>query len=498
MSVLGQTENKKNDATDTSYQEESICGYVLSRVIQGQAPLIDFLTYEHFKKSFYGILYEASISKFKNGSRLSVADIVNDIFEDVADKRSIINGLNTLIRQSDMSFEIIKGFAFDLDERFKCVKIRELLRVASDSMTGYKHFGDIVKDITVLHDRLNELTYVQSVDTDFEHEDMMDNFFDNFYKDEQPSISSGLIQLDNLIGGFANGELIIIGGRPGMGKTALCVHIVGHAAEAGYNILNFALEMTPKQNSSRFASMISRKYCQSGVSYKNLFEGKHKVSNDLVEPIRQKVKEIKLQIKHSHKSPFTVDGIINYAEQHSHTLKRENKRLDMIVIDYLQIISMGNKRDAHLEIGDVTGKLKQLAKKLNIPVILLSQLNRESEKEKTITSKRPSLTHLRQSGKIEEDADKVLLPFRPSYYEKNIHISRREWDDDYMEIIVAKNRMGDGGTAQLKAEMSTNYFYDEHDYHNNPNAGLTPHGISKKESSQSNKKSKETTEGWDN
>jgi replicative DNA helicase len=118
----------------------------------------------------------------------------------------------------------------------------------------------------------------------------------------------------------------------------------------------------------------------------------------------------------------------------------------------------------------MTGRLKRLAKELDVPVVLLSQLNREIEKEKGIKDKRPSMAHLRDSGSIEQDADVVMFPFRPSQYEKKEN--NKKYRDDYMEIIVDKNRQGETGIVKVYCNMAKNFICDT----DQEDDGLTPYG----------------------
>jgi replicative DNA helicase len=192
-------------------------------------------------------------------------------------------------------------------------------------------------------------------------------------------------------------------------------------------------------------------------------------SNEYFQRAFDASKKRKKQITHNYGN-LSIDEIVSFSVQHAHSLSRENKQIDFIVIDYLQIIKMQNKRDAHLEIGEITGKLKQLAKMLNCAVLCLSQLNRAIE---GIGDKRPVLQHLRQSGKIEEDADMVLFPYRPSYYERDTDESQREWCEDYFEIIVEKNRVGNKGIAKIKCNMAVNFFENGEFDQKSDNAGRT-------------------------
>lgn len=469
--ILNQTENNSINI-DNIEQQEAFLRYVAHQAFSGGYNPFTFIKPQHFTDDMLSILYE-KITEYTNaGKRLTLSSLEH-IAGYYKDQKKALDYIQSLINHQPYNFKMVEMFAYDIDERYKLNQIKQQVTWFLSSLENYKGFDALTQDLSVLNNNLADLTYCASVTKNvFEHTEALDDFIKNFYDKSKVTISSGLKSLDRYIDGFGQGELIVVGGRPSMGKTALLIHFAATAAEAGKNVLNFALEMTNDQNMARFIARDAYKENpQSSLNYTDIPRKK------LTDAIYQKAfKDAKKKIKpilHNYDQSLDVDGIIRFAEQHAHKLKRKDETLDLIVIDYLQIIRMKNKRDAHLEIGEVTGKLKALAKKLAVPIILLSQLNRDIEKSDTpITEKRPKLTHLRQSGKIEEDADKVLFPFRPVYYERDIASADREYRDDYMEIIIAKNRQGETGIASLRAFMGKNFFTDT----DSLDDGLTAHG----------------------
>jgi replicative DNA helicase len=248
-------------------------------------------------------------------------------------------------------------------------------------------------------------------------------------------IPSGFYELDRLTNGFEGGELVIIGARPAMGKTAFALNIAYNVAKAGKKVLFFSLEMTKKQLSLRMNSMISEvplHKIKSGMLSENDVE---KIANSYIENagVLRKI-DLVDNISYLHdimKISYSVDNV------------------DLIIIDYLQLIKTKDKYQMrYQELADIVNTLKFLSKDLNVPVIALAQVNREVEKK---VDKRPTLADLRESGDIEATADVVIFLHREGYYKGNN-------DDNTAEVIVAKNRNGENGNFQLMFDRKIQKF----------------------------------------
>jgi replicative DNA helicase len=250
-------------------------------------------------------------------------------------------------------------------------------------------------------------------------------------------LPSGFYELDMLTSGFNGGELIIIGARPGMGKTAFALNIAYNIALAEKNVLFFSLEMGEKQISLRTCSMISD---IPVVKIKNGFlndKEVEKIVNSYVENA-ETLKRIAL-----------IDDVSDLSDIIKTAYSEES--VDIVIIDYLQLIKTKNKYQMrYQELADIVNSLKFLSKDLNIPVIALAQVNREVEKK---ADKRPTLADLRESGDIEAAADLVMFIHREGYYKKD-----RSADDNIAEIIIAKNRNGESGIVKLYFNKSVQKF----------------------------------------
>jgi replicative DNA helicase len=274
-------------------------------------------------------------------------------------------------------------------------------------------------------------------------------------------LSTGLIDLDQKLGGLHPSDLLILAARPSMGKSALAVNIAFHVARnyawepqpdgtkktvSGGVVAFFQLEMSADQLAMRMLADVS------GVSGDRLRKGEI----DAVEFGR--VRDAALEIQDA---PLFIDdtGGITMAKlaARSRRLKRMHG-LDLIVVDYLQLVTMGGKVDNRVqEVSAITQGLKTLAKELAVPVIALAQLSRQVENRE---DKKPQLSDLRESGSIEQDADCVMFIYREEYY-----LSRTEpregtpehltWQDQMdqvaglAEVIIGKQRHGPIGTVKL-------------------------------------------------
>src|SRR5579872_751896 len=232
-------------------------------------------------------------------------------------------------------------------------------------------------------------------------------------------LATGLTDLDSRMGGLQPSDLIILAGRPGMGKTALATNIAynvakawsgevradGHMATVNGGIVGFfSLEMSAEQLATRIISE------QTGIPSNKIRRG------DIDEADFEKIKDISIELQNL---PFYVDetgGLtVGQLAARARRLKRQ-RGLDLLVVDYLQLLQGSTRRAAEgrvQEITEITTRLKALAKELNIPILALSQLSRQVEARE---DKRPQLSDLRESGSIEQDADVVLFVFREEYY----------------------------------------------------------------------------------
>ncbi len=246
-------------------------------------------------------------------------------------------------------------------------------------------------------------------------------------------VPSGFNDLDRMTNGFQNGDLIIIAGRPSMGKTAFVLNAALNAAvDHSKKIGIFNLEMTARQLVLRMLSALS------GIGVSSLRTGF--VNNEQMDRIvtsMDKLKKVRIYIDDT--SFLSVADIRTKARK----MKIE-KDIDMLIIDYLQLIqgTGSSSQNRTQEISEISRSLKILAKELDIPIIALSQLNRAVESR---DDKRPMMADLRESGAIEQDADVIMFIYRDEVYNRN-----KEENRGKAEIIIGKQRNGPIGSVELQ------------------------------------------------
>lgn len=275
---------------------------------------------------------------------------------------------------------------------------------------------------------------------------VMDTVMDDvLYRMEHPDevfdIATGYAALDTVLGGgFQRGDLVIVAARPGMGKTSLALGMALKQAELYKKKIGiFTLEMNPVQLGHRAAAI------EAGINSKKFRSGK--MDNYETNAFMQAVVNLSdLPIYFDGQQSATIKDVCAKARK----IHREFG-IEVLYIDYLQLMLHGDSKYATLEIGQITRALKLLAQELNVPIVLLSQLNRGVEQR---PNKRPMLSDLRQSGSIEQDADTVLFIYRDEMYHEN---STRPGQAD---VIVAKQRNGETVPVTLGYESITTKFFD--------------------------------------
>ena len=369
---------------------------------------------------------------------------------------------STTIRQAIEYSKIV----YDMHIRRELIKISETMTENASNKILDLPGNKIIEDSERL---LFDLAEKGSFNTSFIKFDQALNYTiemaSNAFKNEEGivGVPTGLTDLDDRLGGMHNSDLLIIAGRPSMGKTALATNIAFHAAkklqEKGTksSIAFFSLEMSSEQLSTRILAE------QSRIKSNDIRRGR--ISEEQFDKFIETSKNISELPLYIDETPaISIAAMSNRARR----IKRLHG-LDLVVVDYIQLMSAANTRDGRVqEISEITKGLKALAKELSVPVLALSQLSRAVEHRDI---KKPQLSDLRESGSIEQDADVVMFVYREAYYLEKLEprpatVEHADWQakmnevSNLAEIIIGKQRHGPTGNINVEFEAMFTKFRD--------------------------------------
>ena len=449
--------------------EQALLGAIISNNLALEK-VENFLEPEHFSSKINGLIFK-TLKKLISNDQIADLNTLKVFLENDPDFISN-GGISYLLKISENSISIINSkqygeLIYDLFIR------RKLIDVGTDLINGsYDDYED--QNSNIIIEKTESDLYNLTNDGDSQKgpkqfDDILSltiDYAEKAYKksDEVVGLKTGLNDFDKKIGGLHKSDLIIIAGRPSMGKTAFATNIASNICNKKINnkqtnVLFFSLEMSSEQLATRILSEISQ-ISSEGIRTGNL----SKTDFEKIIKASEKLKELSLFIDDS--PALTISSI----RTRSRRLKRKHG-LDLIIIDYLQLISGESKNlndNRVKEISDITRGLKAIAKELNIPVVALSQLSRKVEERE---EKRPQLADLRESGSIEQDADLVVFLYREEYYlarteppegtEKHVMwTSKMEKVHNIAEAIVAKHRHGPISRVKLHFNSTNTKFSD--------------------------------------
>ncbi len=264
-------------------------------------------------------------------------------------------------------------------------------------------------------------------------------------------ISTGFIDIDRMTDGLHPGQLIIIAGRPSMGKTAFALNIAAHVARNSLPVGIFSLEMRAEELAIRLISAVGK------IPQDELKSGK--ITTDNWSEFYKACQELQLDNINVQIAPSSTLSLFNIRSR-ARQLKVRFGRLGLIVVDYLQLMTSDTNRNYEnraTEVATISRGLKSLARELEVPVIALSQLSRKVEERRD--SKRPMMSDLRESGAIEQDADVIIFLHREAVYEMTPE------NEKLAEVIIGKQRSGPTGVIEMiyegKFTLFLNKLHDE-------------------------------------
>ena len=422
-------------------------------------------------KNFYDPMHQKiymAIEKLIYSGMLANPITLKNYFENEKDELNIPNYLFKITKFSTSSRQAIEysKLIYDLYVKRELIKISENIIDTAKSNDLDNDGKSIIENLEKsLFDLAEKGSFSSSLVKFDEAMKMTIEMASSAYKNEEGivGVPTGLTDLDYRLGGFHKSDLLIIAGRPSMGKTALATNIAFNAAKKIQNdgrkstIAFFSLEMSSEQLSTRILAE------QSRIKSNDIRRGKISEEQfDKFIEISKNISELPLYIDET--PAISIAALSNRA--------RRIKRLyglDMVVVDYIQLMKASNFREGRVqEISEITQGLKALAKELSVPVLALSQLSRAVEHR---DDKKPQLSDLRESGSIEQDADVVMFVYREAYYlqgkePRPATVEHAEWQakmndvSHLAEIIIGKQRHGPTGNVMLEFEAMFTKFKD--------------------------------------
>ncbi len=403
----------------------------------------EILIPEDFYRQAHQKIFQVMIKLNDKGKAVDLITVMEDL--SAANELEDVGGVSYLseIAASVPTAANVEFYARIVEEKSL---LRRLIRTATNiAQDGYAREDEVEDLLSEAEKSIMEVASRKNTGAFQNIKDVLVRTYDNIEllhnrKGDVTGIPTGFAELDRMTAGFQRNDLIIVGARPSVGKTAFALNIAQNVAtKTEENVAIFSLEMGSEQ-------LVMRMLCAEGnINAQNLRTG---ALTD------EDWRKLTMAMGSLSNSGIYIDDTpgIRIAEIRSkcRRLKQENG-LGMILIDYLQLIQgNGSSRDnRQQEVSEISRSLKQLARELQVPVIALSQLSRGVEQRQ---DKRPMMSDIRESGSIEQDADIVAFLYRDDYYDKESE------DKNIIEIIIAKQRNGPVGTVQLAFVKEYNKF----------------------------------------
>ena len=459
-------QNDSKELPNNIEAEQSVIGSVLV-----SNEIFDEINMMVASKNFYDPMHQkifAAIEKLIYSGMLANPITLKNHFENEKDEINIPEYLVKITKFSTSSRQTIEysKLIYDLFVKRELIKISENI-IDTAQLNDLDQDGQsIIENFEKsLFDLAEKGSFSSSLVKFDEAMKMTIEMASNAYKNDEGivGVPTGLTDLDDRLGGLHKSDLLIIAGRPSMGKTALATNIAFNAAKKIQDdgrkstIAFFSLEMSSEQLSTRILAE------QSRIKSNDIRRGR--ISEDQFDKFIETSKNISGLPLYIDETPaLSIASLSNRA--------RKIKRLyglDMVVVDYIQLMRAANFRDGRVqEISEITQGLKALAKELSVPVLALSQLSRAVESRDI---KKPQLSDLRESGSIEQDADVVMFVYREAYYLEKLEprpatVEHAEWQSkmnevsNLAEIIIGKQRHGPTGNIMLEFEPMFTKFKD--------------------------------------
>jgi len=395
--------------------------------------VVETIRPEYFYNSQHKEIYNVILRMFTSGANADVITVLNEIekleiFESSISARKYLSSLADILPSTANIASYCKIVSDKYYIRSLAVAAKEILNeIQIDSSDAQKLIDSAEQKIYNIRQGKNIQGLVHIGVAINEAYDRLGKL-SGPDREKYIGARTGFSSLDTVTSGLNKSDLIIIAARPGMGKTSFAMNIATNVAKhsSGKEVVVFSLEMSREQLATRLLST------ESKIDSQTLRNGS--LPNE---------DWIKLATNAGYLStlPIYIDDTGGITVQQMKAKLRRTKNLGLVIIDYLQLMDSTSKSDNRVVVvSEITRQVKLMAKELDVPVILLSQLSRNPDQR---TDKKPQLSDLRESGSIEQDADIVLFLYRESYYNKECE------NKNISQCIIAKNRHGQQGSVDL-------------------------------------------------
>lgn len=406
------------------FAEQNVVGSLL---MDGEAidRIAAFLEPEMFTSELLGRVYLEYLRGYENGYPVNLVTVRERLCGDKMPESVVAESLKECVSVTVTSAQI-KSYAEAVRDDYKAAQVGKLLSGTRVTAAGVnEQIGQLLTELEALRDdKAAKAKTLAQIAAEYQN---------NYFCEHPDGLKVGLPNLDDMIGGLEGGDIIVIGARPAVGKSALVTQITTNLAEQGKKIGFYNLEMSDKQMYERFVASqngLGLTRIRRAVKFLGDEEKRFKMANNAL----------------AERSNIVIStGAKTVSE-----IRSESRHMgfDVIVIDYLQLIRSDTfyRGNRVAEVGAISKAIKALAMELNIPIILLSQLNRASEGRET---REPSMSELRESGDIEQDASVIILLWNMS-----------EEDRSKKGCKVEKNRQGETGKMELRFDGDKMRFKD--------------------------------------
>ncbi|MBL9119373.1 MAG: replicative DNA helicase [Phycisphaerae bacterium] len=400
-----------------------------------------------FYRPAHGLIYDTMVELYdRNGS----LDLVT-LSQKLVDKAILeeVGGLDYLVELAEGVPSAVNAPHYAGIVREKAT-VRELIAAAGEILTDAHQSREPAQDLLErAEQKIFHIAQRRESNSTAEIRDLINETMKLLEQNEGrhlTGVTSGFVDLDEMLSGFQRGELIILAARPSMGKTALALNFVENMASASHPVAVFSLEMGKQQ-------LVQRMLCGRGR-----IDSQRLRRNMLRQEDYRRLIAAAGELAESKIYIDDTPGLTLLALRSKARRLKERFGIQGVVIDYLQLMSAGGRVESRqMEVSEISRGVKAMARELDVPVICLSQLNRAAEQRE---GHRPRMSDLRESGSIEQDADVIMMLHREEYY----HRADPEWEEanpdkvGVAELIVAKQRNGPTGTVNMVWDSASTAF----------------------------------------